>query len=64
MSILTLFILVWVISGVATGLWSVFTFIPGDGETWLTQLGIFLLAVVFGPIGAVMTLYEELTSRV
>lgn len=64
MSLLTLFILIWVISGVATGLWSVFTFIPGDDETWLTPVGIFFLAVVLGPVGAVMTIYEEIVSRV
>lgn len=64
MSILSLFILIWGVSGVVTGLWSVFTFIPGDDETWLTPVGIFFLAVVLGPIGAIMTLYEELSSRV
>ncbi len=64
LSIFLWIITVWLVVGAINGFYCAVTDILLDGETWISRVGVFLLGTAFGPVGAVITIYEELTTRV
>lgn len=63
LSIFLWIIAVWLFIGALNGLFCAYTDILLDGETWMSRVGVFFLGMLFGPVGAVITIYEQLTTR-